>query len=231
MPGRRIPITARRKTIAKRMLASATQTAPVTITSRVDANRLLAARNQFKTDGGVVPAITDIVAKLAAGALLKHPLLAGRWQDDHILVPLDDGYHIGIAVDTPDGLLVPILRDVLNTTIGDLARSSRDLIERARQGKATSAELDGGVFTITNLGSFGIDAFTPIINLPETAILGLGAIRREPVIIDGDRLETRDLMTLSLTFDHRVIDGAPAARFLADLRQAIEECRLDGPSA
>ena len=84
---------------------------------------------------------------------------------------------------------------------------------------------------MTNLGSFGIDAFTPIINLPETAILGLGAIRREPVIVDGDRLETRDLMTLSLTFDHRIIDGAPAARFLADLRQTIEKCELGSPSA
>lgn len=231
MPGRRIPLTSRRKTIAKRMLASAVQTAPVTLTSRVDAGRLLAARNHFKASGGVVPAITDIVAKLSASVLHKHPMLAGRWQDDHILVPFDDGYHIGVAVDTPEGLLVPVLRDVLNATVSEITRSSRDLIERARQGKVTSAELEGSVFTITNLGSFGIDAFTPVINLPETAILGLGAIRREPVFVEGDRIEPRDRMTLSLTFDHRIIDGAPAARFLADLRQAIEECQLGNPAS
>jgi pyruvate dehydrogenase E2 component (dihydrolipoamide acetyltransferase) len=232
-PGHRIPLTSRRKTIARRMLASLDQSAPVTLISRVEATRILSLRTQFKAagQGHVVPAITDIVAKLAATVLQAHPLLAGRWQDDHIVVPLDDGFHIGIAVDTSEGLVVPVLRNVLNQSLPDLARSSRDLIDRARQGKATAAELDGGVFTITNLGSFGIDDFTPIINLPETAILGLGAIRREAVVVEGDRIEPRDLMTLSLTFDHRVIDGAPAARFLNDLRQAIEGCKLDAPAS
>jgi pyruvate dehydrogenase E2 component (dihydrolipoamide acetyltransferase) len=96
------------------------------------------------------------------------------------------------------------------------------LIERARTGKLSVTEMQGGVFTITNLGSYGIDAFTPIINAPETAILGLGAIRREAVVVEDDRIVPRDQITLSLTFDHRVVDGAPAARFLATLRGMLE---------
>lgn len=228
-PGRRLPLTMRRRTIARRMVASLQQTASVTITSRVEATQLISLRNQFKASGSIVPAYTDLIAKLAADVLHQHSLLAGRWMDDHILVPLDDGYHIGIAVDTPEGLVVPVLRDVRNQSLPDLARTSRELIDRARQGKATAAELEGGVFTITNLGSFGIDVFTPLINLPETSILGLGAMRREPVVID-DRVEIRDLLMLSLTFDHRIVDGAPAARFLLDLRQAIEHCDLSVPT-
>jgi pyruvate dehydrogenase E2 component (dihydrolipoamide acetyltransferase) len=221
--GRTVPLTTRRRTIARRMRASLEQTAPVTLTSRVDATALLSLRRQFKAmASAVVPALTDIIARLAARTLTRHPLLAARWSDDQLILPEDDGYHIGIAVDTEDGLIVAVLRDVLHQSLPQVAEASRELIERARANKASAGELEGGVFTITNLGPLGIDAFTPIINLPETAILGLGAIRREPVVVEGDRIEPRDQMTLSLTFDHRIIDGAPAARFLADLRQAIE---------
>jgi len=223
-PGRRIPVTTRRRTIARRMVASLRETAPVTLNTRADATGLVRFRNQLKASANPVPAYTDIIACLAARVLHEHPLLAGRWEEDHIVVPFDDGYHIGVAVDAEEGLVVPVLRDVLHQSPAALARTSRELIDRARQGKATAAELDGGVFTITNLGSFGIDEFTPIINAPETAILGLGAIRREPVVVD--RMASREVLTLSLTFDHRVVDGAPAARFLTDLRSAIE-----GPEA
>ena len=102
-----------------------------------------------------------------------------------------------------------------------LAERSRDLIERARAGRLSAAEMRGGTFTITNLGAFGVDAFTPIINPPECAILGLGRIAREPAMV-GERVEGRDRLTLSLTFDHRVVDGAPAARFLRDVGRRIE---------
>lgn len=222
-PGRRIPITSRRKTIARRMVASQQETAPVTLHTRADVTALVRYRSAMKGAIAPVPAFTDIIACLAARALVKHPHLAGCWDEEAIVVPLEDGFHIGVAVDSEEGLVVPVLRDVLHQTPQTLAAASRDLIERARRGQATAAEFDGGVFTITNLGSFGIDEFTPIINAPETAILGLGAIRREPVIGEGDQIEVRELMTLSLTFDHRVVDGAPAARFLADLRAALED--------
>jgi pyruvate dehydrogenase E2 component (dihydrolipoamide acetyltransferase) len=215
------PISSRRRTIADRMLASVRQTAPVTLTTRADATHLVGLRQQFKAAGqAIVPAFTDIIAKLAALALAQHPDVAARWEQDQIVSP--ERLDIGIAVDTDAGLLVPVLRDVPALSLPELSRQSRELIERARTGKLSVAEMQGGVFTITNLGSYGIDAFTPIINAPETAILGLGAIRREAVVLDDDRIVPRDQMTLSLTFDHRVVDGAPAARFLATLRGMIE---------
>ena len=108
----------------------------------------------------------------------QHPLLGARWADDHLVLP--DAIHIGVAVDTDAGLLVPVVHDAATLSLKEIAARSRELIERARAGKLTSKDLQGGVFTITNLGMFGIDAFTPIINHPECAILGLGRIRRVP---------------------------------------------------
>jgi pyruvate dehydrogenase E2 component (dihydrolipoamide acetyltransferase) len=158
--------------------------------------------------------------KLTAAALQRHPLLAGRWAEDRIILP--DALHIGLAVDTEHGLLVPVIRHVESLTLPELARQSRDLIAAVRARRVKAEDLQGGVFTISNLGGFGIEAFTPIINFPETAILGLGAIRREPVVLDDGSLASREQLTLSLTFDHRVVDGGPAARFMQTLRQGIE---------
>lgn len=223
-----IPISSRRRTIAQRMSESLERTAPVTLTSRADVTRLVALREQLKAAAGSapVPTYSDLVARLAAPVLEQHPLLAGRWDQDRIVLPRPGQIHIGIAVDTSEGLLVPVLRDVPSLSLEELARRSRELAERARLGKLALADMQGAVFTITNLGSYGIDAFTPIIHWPQSAILGLGAIRREPVFVGRDRVEPRQFMTLSLTFDHRVVDGAPAARFLADLRAAIEGVNL-----
>ncbi len=220
---RSIPITARRRTIAQRMVTSLQQTAPVTLTRRVDATALVAARNQYKSTGAaVVPAYTDLIAKCVAHALREHPLLGGRWADDRIEYPSADGIHIGIAVDTDEGLLVPVVRDVARRAIPELAAEFRSLVERARTGQIKANEMQGVVFTITSLGAFGVEAFTPIINLPETAILGIGAIRKELVVLDNGSFAARDQLTLSLTFDHRVIDGAPAARFLQSVVEAMQ---------
>jgi pyruvate dehydrogenase E2 component (dihydrolipoamide acetyltransferase) len=220
--GRRIPVAGRRKIIAERLSQSARQTVPVTITSRVDATNLVSLREQFKATGQKpVPAIHDIIAKLLAEVLNQFPLLASRWEGDAIVQPDPDQIHIGLAVDTPEGLIVPVIRQVSQLSLISLAAESARIIQKARDGKLSASEMQGGVFTITNLGAFGIDAFTPVINLPETAILGLGAIRREPVVAEDGRIEVRQIMTLSLTFDHRVIDGAPAARFLQTLVNAI----------
>ena len=217
------PIGPRRKTIAERMVASCRQTAPVTLTTCADATNLVGLRNQFKATGHApVPAYTDIVAKLAVAVLERHPQLATRWEHDRIVTPERDQFNIGIAVDTEEGLLAPVLRNVLGKSLARIAEESADLVERARANKLTPADQRDGVFTITNLGSFGIDAFTPIINLPQTSILGMGAIRREPVVLDDGQMAARELIWLSLTFDHRIVDGAPAARFLQTLRTAIE---------
>ncbi len=214
-PATSVPISGPRRTIAARMLESQQQTAPVTLTSRVDATALVALREQWKKSTAVAPAYTDFVAKLVASALQQHPLLAGRWEADRIVLP--QRFDLGLAVDTPQGLFNPVLRDVASATLADLARQSRQLIEAAQTRRLRPEQMTGSVFSISNLGSFGIDAFTPIINYPETAVLGLGAIRKELVVTDAGDFSVRQLMTLSLTFDHRVVDGAPAARFLATL--------------
>lgn len=222
--GQRIVLSGRRKVIAQRLAESHRQAVPVTLTSQVDATNLVSLREQFKSAGeSLIPAFHDVIAKLVAGCLRQERRLAGRWvSEDTITLPADHEIHIGIAVDTSDGLIVPVLRNVLNEPLLALAAESSRVIRKARDGRLSASEMQDAVFTITNLGSFGIDAFTPVINLPETAILGLGAIRRQPVVTTDDRIVVRSLMTLSLTFDHRAIDGAPAAKFLQSVVAAIE---------
>jgi pyruvate dehydrogenase E2 component (dihydrolipoamide acetyltransferase) len=218
----RILMAGRRKVIAERLSESARQTVPVTLTTRADASNLVGLREQFKASGRApVPAVHDIIAKLVADALCQFPRLAGRWDGDAIVLPEPDQIHLGLAVDTPDGLLVPVLRSVSTQSLLSLAAESSRIIQKARSGRLSGAEMQGAVFTISNLGSFGVDAFTPVINLPETAILGLGAIRSEPVVADHGQVVVRQMMSLSLTFDHRAIDGVPAAKFLQSLVTAI----------
>jgi pyruvate dehydrogenase E2 component (dihydrolipoamide acetyltransferase) len=218
-----VPVSPTRRTIAAQMMESQRQTAAVTLTRRVDASRLAALRNRWKLKlhPDPAPALTDIVLKLTAVALQKHPVLAGRWEDERIVLP--PGIHIGFAVDTDHGLLVPVIHDALHLALEDLAGRSRALIEAARRREIKAADLQGGGFTISNLGSFGVEAFTPIINPPQTAVLGLGAIRWEPAVSHSGEIVARQQMTLSLTFDHRVVDGAPAARFLQTVAALIEE--------
>ena len=157
--------------------------------------------------------------KLTVLALQRHPLLNSRWEGDRIVTLKN--IHIGLAVDTEAGLLVPVIRDVPSLSLRQIAARSQELIDRARQRKLKPDELHGGTFTVTNLGSLGIDAFTPIINVPECAVLGLGRIAKVPALVD-QQLTQRDRMTLCLTFDHRIVDGAPAARFLQDLASLLE---------
>jgi pyruvate dehydrogenase E2 component (dihydrolipoamide acetyltransferase) len=202
------------------MMASVRGTAPVTLTTRIDATNLVSLRQQFKSSGTTpVPSYSDIVIKLAGLALKDHELLMAQWTGDQLVIP--DAISIGMAVDTDAGLIVPVIRDVPSLSLIDVAAVSSELVARARAGQLKAPELQGGVFTVTNLGSFGIDAFTPILNSPESAILGLGRIRREPAIVEN-QVVPRDQMTLSLTFDHRVVDGAPASRFLQAISQALE---------
>jgi pyruvate dehydrogenase E2 component (dihydrolipoamide acetyltransferase) len=218
-----IAVTPMRRTIAERMVQSAQTTAGVTLATTVDASNLVNLRQQYKAVAGTgeVPSIayTDIIIKLTALALEKHPLLNARWSGDKIVVL--PSINIGIAVDTDAGLLVPVIRDVPRQTLRQIAAYSRELIDRARRGALVAADMQGGTFTVTNLGPMGIDVFTPLINLPECAILGLGRIQKQ-VVVDDKQFVARDQMTLSLTFDHRIVDGAPAARFLQALGLLIE---------
>jgi pyruvate dehydrogenase E2 component (dihydrolipoamide acetyltransferase) len=229
-----VAVSRLRRTIAERMLESAKNTAPVTLTMRADAVNLVALKDRLQgtLPHGRGPTYTDMAVCIAAQVLRQHPMLAARWDGDRIVLPPENGFDMCIAVDTDSGLVAPVLRDVNGTSLVPLAERTQDLISRAKSGKLSLDEMQGGVFTVTNLGAYGIEAFTPIINYPQTAILGLGAIRREAVVTEAGGIEAREQMMLSLTFDHRLFDGAPAARFLRDLRSALENpsSLLLGPS-
>lgn len=223
---RRLPISPARRTIAARLLHSRQTTVPVTITARCGASRLVGLRRWYKAEGAagrlpVVPTLNDLLVRITATALRDHPLLAATWTDDAILVP--EVMHIGIAVDTDDGLRVPVIRDPWGSTLAQVAEQSRRLVAAAREGRLSAADTRGGCFTISNLGAFGVGAFTPVLNPPESAILGIGAIEQEVRPVAGGGFEACERLTLSLTFDHRILDGAPAARFLQALCQRIEE--------
>lgn len=218
---RLVPLNPVRRVIAERMRAGVQTTAPVTLTTRADATNLVNLRSQFKAVAGaaVIPTYGDLLVKLAAIALTQHPPLNAHYTDAGILE--FTAIHIGFAVDTDAGLVVPVLRDVPTLGIRTLAQRTKELIDLARSRRLTAEQMQGGTFTVSNLGMYGIDAFTPILNTPQVGILGVGRIVKEPVVL-GEQIVPREMMSLSLTFDHRAVDGAPAARFLDTLRKLVE---------
>jgi pyruvate dehydrogenase E2 component (dihydrolipoamide acetyltransferase) len=222
--GRMLPLTPARRVIAERLLAGTHAAAAVTLTTRADATNLVSLREQFKAaagaPGAVVPGFTDFLLKLTAAALREHPLLNAAWTEEGIR--LWEKIDIAIAVDTEAGLVAPVVRDVAGLNLRQVAACSRELIKQARSRRLTAEQMQGGTFTMTNLGMYGVDAFTPLLNPPQCAVLGLGRIHREPVVVD-ERVVPRHVLTLSLTFDHRVVDGAPAARFLEAVRRSVEQ--------
>jgi pyruvate dehydrogenase E2 component (dihydrolipoamide acetyltransferase) len=221
--GRSTPSSSTRKRIAQRLQESLRNTVPVTLVTTADATHLVQLYRQFKTvgqqDGVPIPTYTDFLAKLCAGALQLHPQLNALTDGAH--TEISSAIHIGVAVDTDAGLLVPVVRDVASLTLRELSNRSRDLVSRARLGQLKAREMQDGTFTVSSLGGFGIDAFTPILNPPQVAILGVGRIQRKPAVRE-EQIVVRDEITLSLTFDHASVDGAPAARFLQTLRERVE---------
>ena len=221
--GHLIPHTTIRRTIAARMVAGFTQAAPVTLTAKIDATNLVGLRAQFKTAASqkddLVPSYTDVIVKLTAAALRQHPLLQAQWREDGLFVP--ERIDMAVAVDTEAGLLVPVLRAVDRLTLRQIAARSRELIEQARAGRLAADDMRDATFTVSNLGNFGIDSFTPIIHLPQCAVLGIGRIVREPAV-RGDRIVPCDMLTLSLTFDHRVVDGRRRRGSSRRLRSYLE---------
>jgi pyruvate dehydrogenase E2 component (dihydrolipoamide acetyltransferase) len=211
-----------RRRIAERMARSARTNAPVTLTTEVDATELVRWRDALKANPHTAnaPSYNVLLTKIAAKALAEQPALnASLDGNDIVYAPT---VNIGVAVDTERGLIVPVVRDVASKPVSDLTREMNDLLSRAAQGKATADELTGGTFTITNLGVYDIDAFTPIINPPECAVLGVGRLRKQMVVVN-DQPTVRTMLVLSLTFDHRLVDGAPAARFLQRIKQLCEQ--------
>jgi pyruvate dehydrogenase E2 component (dihydrolipoamide acetyltransferase) len=222
IPAETIPLRSVRAVIAERMAHSAATTAHVTLTAEADATALVALRRQLAQDG-VNAAYNDLFLYILGRALRDQPQLNASLVGDAVQVW--QRIHIGLAVDTERGLLVPVVRDVDAKGLRQIAQETQALVERARAGGCTPDELRGGTFTLTNLGMFGIDAFTPIINLPECAVLGVGRIKLQPALV-GDEVVGRHMVWLSLTFDHRLVDGGPAARFLQRVVQLVERPHL-----
>ncbi len=214
-----------RRVVAHRLAANVRAIAPVTLTTDADATELARLREQIKADSDSashVPSYNDLLAKIAAVALSEHPSLNASWSEAGIIRHVD--INIGIAVDIDEGLLVPVVRGVRDRTVQSIANESARLIAAARSGQISTEDMQGGTFTITNLGMYDVDAFTPIVNLPECAILGVGRIVARPVVVDQatEAIAVRKMVALSLTFDHRVVDGAPAAKFLQRIKHLIE---------
>jgi pyruvate dehydrogenase E2 component (dihydrolipoamide acetyltransferase) len=221
-PAEVIPLAGPRKLIAERMSASSRETAPVTLIAEADVTELVRLRERLASDG-VPVSYNDLLLYALGRALRQHPRMNASLDGD--CVKVWPQVHIGMAVDTERSLLVPVVRDADRKGLAELAAETTELAERARAGKCAPQELRGGTFTLTNLGMFGIDAFTPIINLPECAILGVGRIKTEPVWVE-DHVEPRQRVWLSLTFDHRLVDGGPAARFLQAVVKLVEKPHL-----
>lgn len=224
--GDRIPLTGMRGVIARRMHESLRTMAQLTITTTVAVPRLVGLRDELKAawpvDGRAVPTVTDFVVRAAALSLRRHPRLNACVADD--AVELLDDVHIGLAVAVDDGLLVPVVRHADRLALADLSATTRDLAARARNGALGLDDLEGATFSVTSLGAFGVEAFTPVVNPPNVAILGVGRIVDGVEWVGEDRSIPRRVpqMTLSLTFDHRAVDGVPAAELLREVAGYLE---------
>ena len=213
-----LPLTGLRGVIARRLSESWRERPQVTLTTEVDATILISARQQINAETGRKVSFNAFFLMAAARALREQPHVNVRLTESGITLLKE--INIGLAVDTERGLLVPVLFQVDSKTILALDTEISKAVQRALTGTALPDELSGGTFTITNLGQYGIDAFTPIINPPEAAVLGIGRIAPRPFVV-GRQLEVRDTVTLSLSFDHRLLDGAPAAGFLQRIATLI----------
>jgi len=216
-----IPLTGVRQIIAERMAQSAHTAAIVTLNTEVDVTSLVEMRerlNEKSTDVSV--SYTDLLVKIIALALCKHPMLNSTLSDDgiHILEQIN----IGVAIALDESLIVPVVRDADKKGLAEISKEIEEMVQKARNKSLTPEAMHGGTFTITNLGMFGVDTFTPIINPPQCAILGVGRIIQKPIVRD-EEIQIRSMMGLSLSFDHRITDGAPAAQFLQTISQLIAE--------
>ena len=218
------PLTPLREVIGRRMLESWNSVARVTQFDEADFTGLNVLRKKFGAAyeaKGVKLTLTPLILKAVAGTLRKHPIFNSSLDETANEIILKEYVHLGIAVDTDQGLMVPVIRDVDKKSVLDLAKELEQLAARARDRKISIEEMKGGTFTISNQGAIGGGHFTPIVNKPEVAILGLGRGAMKPVV-RGDKIEARMMTPLALSYDHRVIDGGAAARFIVDLVKGLE---------
>ena len=211
-----VPLTSLRKTIARR-LTEAWQAPAFQISMSADMTRAQELHARLREQG---VSVTDILTKLAAVALLRHREVNAHFADDELRI--FPNAHIGLAVATERGLIVPVQREVERKSLVQIAAERKEIVQRTREGKLSQEDLDGGTFTISNLGMYGVEIFTAVLNPPQAAILAVGAIEEKPVVDNGDFV-ARPLMAMTLTCDHRAVDGAKAAEFLRELKTLLEE--------
>ena len=234
--GRTIPFKGVRRTIAQRMHESLQTMAQLTLTMEVDvteAGRMCRELSGREQGGGAIVTYTHAIVKAAALALAEHPRLNASLEGDVIRLP--DEVNVGVAVALDEGLIVPVVRNADRKLLRQIAVEARELSEKARQGTLSVDEVTGGTFTVTTLGMYDVDVFTPIVNPPQCAILGVGRVKDVPAFLAGsesalggevDRVVRRSVVNLSLSFDHRVVDGAPAAEFLRRVKHYLEQPEL-----
>jgi len=233
--GRIEQTTRLRRVIAERMVQSLHISAQLTSVIEVDVTKISSLRNKVKdsfvTREGVKLSFLPFFAKVAVDTLKEFPIVNATISADATQVAYSDAIHLAVAVDTPRGLLVPVIRDAGDLSIAGLSRKIQDVANRTRDNKVTPDELSGGTFTLTNTGSRGALFDTPIINQPQVAILGTGAVVKRPVVVKGndgnDQIAIRQMVYLALTYDHRLVDGADAARFLSSMKVRLEEANFE----
>jgi pyruvate dehydrogenase E2 component (dihydrolipoamide acetyltransferase) len=224
--GNEIKLSPTQITVARRMLESHASIPPVTYMREVDVTALVELRQRilsYPINENLRPSYTDFFVAFTCRAVRKYPTLNATQEGERF--QQHEAVHLALAVDSDRGLVAPVIRNADERYIAELTRIRMDLVERAKNGKLKPEELSGGTFTLTNLGMLGVDGFTPIINPPQVAILGIGRIRKAPAVWQ-DEISIRSLIQLSLTCDHRVVDGALAARFLEELASIIQAPEL-----
>jgi len=215
-----IPLTAMRRTIAKRLAESTGPIPHFYLTADYDVTNLLSLREQINEIEGIKTSVNDFIVRAAALALRHHPNVNASWGDEAITQHGE--IHIGIAVSTPEGLITPVVRDADQKSVTEISNEVRSLADKAKNRKLTPNDYQGSTFTISNLGAWGIEQFTAIINPPNVAILAIGAASAQPVVIDR-QVVIRDRMKVTMSCDHRVVDGALGAEFLRTLRSYLEQ--------
>jgi len=214
--------------MAERMLASARLIPQFSASIEVDASQLLGRREQFRRKAeveGDAVTLTALLAYLVVRALRQHPLLNARFDGDSIVVY--DTFNIGVAVTTPQGLMVPVLHRLEAMSVTEIARRLTEVAIAAREGRLTPGDVADGTFTLSNLGMFGVNQFVPLVNPPQSAILGVGAARATVVPGLNEAVRAAQRMNLTVSADHRVLDGETVAQFLQTLREIVERCEVD----
>lgn len=214
-----IKLSGIRRMIANKMEESLRKAPQATITTKADMSNLIALKRKY-LDNGVKLTYTDLFVKVTELALKHNPELNSSLQDGKIIQY--KSINIGVAVGTDKALFVPVIKNVQNKSLLEISKELKEMIQKINEQKITADELTGGTFTISNMGMFRVDVMTPIINIPEAAILSIGTIRKELIVENDETIKIKPMTTLSLTLDHAVIDGLPAARFLETYLQIMD---------